>query len=49
MIADAVREGPGAAGGRPSAAEKLARLARGAASESEAIEAVRKALDELLH
>jgi sulfate adenylyltransferase large subunit len=49
MIADAVREGAQAVSTRPSAAEKLARLARGAASDAEAIEAVRKALDELLN
>jgi bifunctional enzyme CysN/CysC len=33
---------------RPSAAERLARAARGASSDAEAIEAVRKALEELL-
>ncbi len=33
---------------RPSAAERLARLARGAGSDAEAVEAVRKALEELL-
>jgi sulfate adenylyltransferase subunit 1 (EFTu-like GTPase family) len=45
------REALGAAGvrtGRPSTAEKLARLARGAGSDEEAIEAVRKALEEPL-
>ena len=49
MIPDAVRAGAPAVSARPSAAEKLARLARGAASDAEAIEAVRKALDELLN
>jgi sulfate adenylyltransferase large subunit len=49
MIADAVRAGAPAVSARPSAAEKLARLARGAANDAEAIEAVRKALDELLN
>jgi hypothetical protein len=33
---------------RPSAAERLARLARGASTEADAIDAVRKALEELL-
>jgi sulfate adenylyltransferase large subunit len=35
-------------GVRPTAAEQLARLARGAATEAEAIEAVRKALEDIL-
>jgi sulfate adenylyltransferase large subunit len=50
MIAEAVRDraAAGAAAVRPSAAEKLARLARHAQSDEDAIEAVRKALDELL-
>jgi len=47
MISDAVRERATAVG-RPSAAEKLAKLARGAANDADAIEAVRKALEELL-
>jgi sulfate adenylyltransferase large subunit len=47
MIADAARESA-SAGHRPSAAEKIARLARGAASEAEAIEVIRKALEDLL-
>jgi sulfate adenylyltransferase subunit 1 (EFTu-like GTPase family) len=34
--------------GRPTAAEQLARAARSAATEAEAIEAVRKALEEIL-
>ena len=34
--------------GRPTAAEQLARAARAAATEAEAIEAVRKALEEIL-
>ena len=36
------------AGARPSAAERIARLARVAGSDADAIEAVRKALEELL-
>ena len=49
MIAEAVRDRASRSAARPSAAEKLVRLARSAPSEAEAIEAVRKALDELLH
>jgi sulfate adenylyltransferase subunit 1 len=48
MIAEAVRERTTATA-RPSAAEKLVRLARQAPSEAEAIEAVRRALDDLLN
>ena len=48
MIAEAVRERSGAAIAKPSAAERLARVARSATSDAEAIEAVRKALEELL-
>jgi sulfate adenylyltransferase subunit 1 len=47
MISDAARK-RSSAGGRPSVAEKLARLARGASSDEEAVEAVRKALEDLL-
>jgi sulfate adenylyltransferase subunit 1 (EFTu-like GTPase family) len=47
MIMNPVRERDGA-GAKPSAAERLVRLARGAASEAEALEAVRKALEEIL-
>jgi sulfate adenylyltransferase subunit 1 len=47
MIVDAARDRDTRTG-RPSAAEKLARIARGAASDDEAIEAVRKALEDLL-
>ena len=47
MIAEAVRE-RAHAGARPSAAERLARLARTASTDAEAIDAVRKALEELL-
>jgi sulfate adenylyltransferase subunit 1 (EFTu-like GTPase family) len=47
MIAEAIRDRT-PIGARPSAAERLARVARTAASEEEAVEAVRKALDELL-
>jgi sulfate adenylyltransferase large subunit len=49
MIADAIRDRAAATGARPSAAETLARLARNAGSDADAIEAVRKALEELLH
>ena len=48
MIAEVLRERLGGHGARPSAAERLARVARAAASDDEAIEAVRKALEELL-
>ena len=48
MIAEAIRERSGAAAARPSAAERLARVARSAANDAEATEAVRKALEELL-
>jgi len=48
MITEAVRDRATATAARPTAAEKLARLARGAASDAEAIEAVRKALEDLL-
>jgi hypothetical protein len=47
MITD-VGRGQAVEGARPTAAERLARLARGAASDDEAVEAVRKALEELL-
>jgi sulfate adenylyltransferase large subunit len=47
MIAEGVRDRT-PIGARPSAAERLARVAREATSEAEAVEAVRKALDELL-
>jgi sulfate adenylyltransferase large subunit len=49
MITSAVREGATAHAPAPlSAAERLALLARHAGSEAEAIEAIRKALDEML-
>jgi sulfate adenylyltransferase large subunit len=48
MIAEAVRERSGAGAARPSAAERLARVARSASNDADAIEAVRKALEELL-
>jgi sulfate adenylyltransferase subunit 1 len=47
MIAEAVRERATTIA-RPSAAERLARLAREASGDAEAVEAVRKALEELL-
>jgi sulfate adenylyltransferase large subunit len=46
MIGNAIHER--SAIGRPSAAERLARLARTAPSDADAIEAIRKALEELL-
>jgi sulfate adenylyltransferase subunit 1 (EFTu-like GTPase family) len=49
MIAEPVRDRATSTGARPSAAEKLARLARSAKTEAEAVEAIRKALDELLN
>ena len=49
MIAEAVRERAAPAAARPSAAERLARArARARRADAEAIEAVRKALEELL-
>jgi sulfate adenylyltransferase large subunit len=48
MIAEPVRDRSPSITARPSAAEKLARLARSAGSDAEAVEAIRKALDELL-
>jgi sulfate adenylyltransferase large subunit len=48
MIAEAVRDRVSMAAGRPTAAEKIARLARSAPSEAEAIEAVRKLIEDLL-
>ncbi len=47
MITETVHQHHGGAA-RPSAAERLARLARGAGSDAEAVDAVRKALEELL-
>jgi sulfate adenylyltransferase subunit 1 (EFTu-like GTPase family) len=49
MIVNAVREGASAAVHAPvSAAERLALLARHAVSDAEAIEAIEKALEEML-
>jgi sulfate adenylyltransferase large subunit len=48
MITAAVHEHATAASARPSAAERLARIARGAATDAEAVEAVRLALEEIL-
>ena len=48
MISEGLRERTGAGVVKPSAAERLARLARGASNDADAIEAVRKALEELL-
>ncbi len=48
MIAEGLRERSGAAAAKPSAAERLARVARSAGNDADAIEAVRKALEELL-
>lgn len=47
MISDVIRE-RSASLSRPSAAERLARLARAASTDADAIEAVRKALEEIL-
>jgi sulfate adenylyltransferase large subunit len=48
MIAEGFTGRADAGGGQPTAAERLARVARSAATEADAIEAVRKALEELL-
>ena len=47
MITNAVQENA-AALARPSAAERLVQIARGAATEAEAVEAVRRALEDIL-
>ena len=49
MIAEVLRESAGGRAARPSAAARLARVARLAASEDEAVEAVRKVLEEILN
>ncbi|HET9833804.1 MAG TPA: GTP-binding protein [Vicinamibacterales bacterium] len=48
MITAAVHEHATAVSARPSAAERLARIARGAATDADAVEAVRLALEEIL-
>jgi sulfate adenylyltransferase subunit 1 len=48
MIAEAVRSRGDAVAARPSAAERLARIARQAPTDADAVDAVRKALEELL-
>jgi sulfate adenylyltransferase large subunit len=48
MITDPVREAAAAVAAPMSAAERIARLARHAASDDDAIDAVRKALEEML-
>ena len=48
MITSAVEGGNAAAVARPSAAERLAQIARGAATDAEAVEAVRRALEDIL-
>jgi sulfate adenylyltransferase large subunit len=48
MITDPIRESPSAIVAEMSAAERIARLARHAPSDEDAIEAVRKALEEML-
>jgi sulfate adenylyltransferase large subunit len=48
MITDPVREATASVAAPMTAAERIARLARHAASDEEAIEAVRKALEEML-
>jgi bifunctional enzyme CysN/CysC len=47
MISDPIRERSHIAA-KPSAAERLARIARAAPSDADAVEAVRKALEDLL-
>ena len=47
MITNAIQE-RGAALARPSAAERLATIARGAATDAEAVEAVKRALEDIL-
>jgi len=49
MIAEVLRESAGGRGARPSAAARLARVARLAVSDDEAVEAVRKVLEEILN
>jgi sulfate adenylyltransferase large subunit len=48
MITNAVQDGGTTVMARPSAAERLAQLARGAATDAEAVEAVRRALEDIL-
>jgi sulfate adenylyltransferase large subunit len=48
MIDEPIRERSSVAGARPTAAERLVRIARAAATDAEAVDAVRKALEELL-
>jgi sulfate adenylyltransferase large subunit len=48
MISEIIRGRSDIAAARPSAAERLARIARQASSDADAIEAVRKALEEIL-
>ena len=48
MITSAVQESSAAALARPSAAERLVQIARGASTEAEAVEAVRRALEDIL-
>jgi sulfate adenylyltransferase subunit 1 len=48
MITNAVQEAGTAALARPSAAARLAQIARGAATDAEAVEAVRRALEDIL-
>jgi len=48
MIAEVLREPVGGAGARSIAAARIARVARQAASDDEAIEAVRKAIEDIL-
>jgi sulfate adenylyltransferase subunit 1 len=48
MITSAVQESSAAVLARPSAAERLVQIARGAATEAEAVDAVRRALEDIL-
>jgi sulfate adenylyltransferase large subunit len=48
MIAEGLRERASTEAAKPHAAERLARIARAAATDADAVDAVRKALEELL-
>ena len=48
MIAEVLSDSPGNGAAKPSAAERIAGLARAATTEQEAVAAVRRALEELL-
>ena len=48
MITSVVQDSGAVTLAKPSAAERLAQIARGAATEAEAVEAVRRALEDIL-